>query len=371
MFKYYEVKWGGRGVFSQGAILELSFVTVLPEILHNPILLIILLLSIGIILINGATDAPNAIAAAVGARSISPGKAIVMASICNFLGVTLMTFVSTAVAHTIMNMVDFGGDSHLALIALFAAMISIIVWSVGNWLFGISVSQSHCMIAGLTGASIALIGGFDAVNWHEWLKVIYGLLASVGMGFGFGWLFSKLIVLICRDMVYRKTLNTFGRLQIMTSALTAFMHGAQDGQKFMSVCLLGIVFAMGGTDTEIVKFPFWVMLVCSLCLCVGTAIGGKRIIKKIGINMVHMEKWQGFSASLSSFLGTFIATISGLPISTTHVATTAIMGVGSAKRVSSVKWETARDLFVIWILTFPGCGLIAFGLAKLFMIVLI
>ena len=180
----------------------------LSELMQNPILLVVTLLNIGVIIVNGATDAPNAIATAVSTRAMKPRHAIIMAAVFNFLGLLLVSLVSTAVAHTIFSMVDFGGNSHQALTALMAAMVAIIVWGAAAWWFGIPTSQSHSLIAGLTGAAIAVQGGLDAINGAEWMKVIYGILLSTLLGFGLGWLNYKLIGRLCRH-VNRQKANSF------------------------------------------------------------------------------------------------------------------------------------------------------------------
>lgn len=340
------------------------------ELMANPALVVVVLLNIGVIVVNGATDAPNAIATAVGTRSMRARPAILMAAVCNFLGLLLITLVSSAVANTIFRMVDFGGDSHSALIALMAAMVAIIVWGVAAWFFGIPTSQSHSLIAGLTGAAIALQGGLAGVNGAEWMKVVYGILLSTFLGFGLGWFLSKAIGKIFRHANRRKADSFFKWAQIFTGASVAFMHGAQDGQKFMGIFVLAISLALGvGQDVEM-ALPVWMMLLCALAIGTGTALGGKKIIKNVGVDMVRLEKHQGFAASLSGTICLVIATFGGLPVSTTHTNTTAIMGVGAAKRKSAVKWGIAFDMVKTWILTFPGCGLLGFIFAKLFFLIM-
>lgn len=341
------------------------------ELLTSPILLIVALLNIGVILVNGATDAPNAIATAVSTRAMSSRRAIIMAAICNFVGLLVISFVSSAVAQTIFGMVDFGGDSHTALIALMAAMIAIIVWGVAAWWFGIPTSQSHSLIAGLTGAAIALMGSFDAINWSEWIKVIYGILLSTLMGFALGWLFFKIIRRLFVNANRQRANVFFKWAQIIAGAGVAFMHGAQDGQKFMSIFILAIMMAMGmGNQVDDMSLPIWLMVLCALSMGIGTAVGGERIIKNVGMNMVKMESFQGFAASLSTCVSLIVATFGGLPVSTTHTNTTAIMGVGAAKNPKSVKWSIAIDMVKTWVLTFPGCGLMGFLFAKFFLFVL-
>ena len=167
-------------------------------LMGDPVLALIVVLTLGATVVNGATDAPNAIATVVGTKAMRPGPAIAMAAVCNFVGLAAITMVSSAVALTIFKMVDFGGDNQAALIALAAAMVAIIVWGVTAWYFGIPTSQSHSLIAGITGAAIALQGGLGGVNGGEWMKVIYGLVISTVLGFGTGWLFTRLIKKACR-----------------------------------------------------------------------------------------------------------------------------------------------------------------------------
>lgn len=348
-------------------MLDLSLTTVLPEILSNPALLIVMVLGVATLLMNGAHDASNAIATCIATRSMSPAKALVMAAVCNFLGLYLMTFVSTAVAETIFKMVNFNGDYQIALIALAAAMVAIVLWGALTWFFGIPSSQSHALIAGLTGAAIALQSGISGINGSEWIKVIWGLIAAAGLGFGLGWLFTKLIGYFCRNLELRKTQETFGKLQDIAAGLLAFLHGAQDGQKFMSVFILAVLLAMGHGQESNLEFPLWIVILSSTCMCLGTVIGGRKIIKSVGMNVVKLEKWQGFSATFAASICILIANLTGLPISTTHTKTTAIMGVGTAKRLKAVNWLVAKDMVWAWVFTFPGCGLIGFGLAKLFM----
>ena len=347
-----------------------EFSVFLGELASNPMLLLIAILNIGVIIVNGATDAPNAIATAVSTRAMRSRSAIIMAAICNFVGLVVITMISSAIAHTIFSMVDFGGDSHKALIALMAAMVAIIVWGVAAWRFGIPTSQSHSLIAGLTGAAIALIGSFDAINWNEWIKVIYGILLSTLMGFGLAWIFYQVIKRLFAN-ANRQNANAFFRwAQVFTGAGVALMHGAQDGQKFMSIFMLAIMMAAGmGTESGSFELPMWLMLICALSMGVGTAVGGEKIIKNVGMDMVKLETFQGFAASFSTLISLVIATFGGLPVSTTHTNTTAIMGVGAAKNPKSVKWSIAIDMVKTWILTFSGCGLLGFLCAKLFLIV--
>lgn len=350
--------------------MTIDLVSFLAQLAGNPVLVVVVLLNIGVIIVNGATDAPNAIATVVSTRAMKPRAAIMMAAVCNFFGLLLVSLVSTAVATTIFSMVDFGSDSHTALVALMAAMVAIIVWGASAWYFGIPTSQSHSLIAGLTGAAVAVFGGFDAINWGEWMKVIYGILLSTLMGFGLGWVNYKVLGRLLRRVNRQKANSAFRWAQVLSGAGVAFMHGAQDGQKFMSIFMLATMMASGLGMTTQMTLPLWLMLLCAANMGIGTAVGGERIIKSVGVSMVKLDSFQGFAASLSTFVSLMVATFGGLPVSTTHTNTTAIMGVGAARNPKAVKWSIAIDMVKTWVLTFPGCGILGFVCAKLFLLVL-
>ena len=347
--------------------MSISLTEFLNQLVTNPPLLITVLLTLGVILVNGWTDAPNAIATCVSTRSMSPRAAILMAAVFNFLGVLVMTLINATVAETIYKMVDFGGNTHDALVALCAALFAIVTWATAAWKFGIPTSESHALIAGLSGAAIALHGGFSGINGGEWVKVLYGLVLSTLLGFAMGWIVVKLTELIARPLDRRKTTGFFGGAQICGGAAMAFMHGAQDGQKFMGVFMLGFFLAKGQGEVTNFTIPLWLMILCSLVMALGTSIGGYRIIKAVGMDMVKLEKYQGFSADIAAAGCLLISSLTGVPVSTTHTKTTAIMGVGAAKRLSSVNWGVVKEMVYTWILTFPVWGLIGFLMARLFM----
>ena len=341
--------------------------SVLAAIAANPMLGVIVVLCIGATMVNGATDAPNAIATVVGTRAMPAGRAIAMAAICNFIGLVGITAISTAVAGTIFGMVDFGGDNHAALVALAAAMVAIIVWGVAAWALGIPTSQSHSLIAGITGAAIALQGGLGGINADQWIKVIYGMVISTVLGFGTGWLFVRLIKKACAGFDRAGTTRFFKWAQIVAGAGVAVLHGAQDGQKFLSLAMLAVMLGMYGTS-DMQGFPLWLIVLISLAMSLGTAVGGRKIIKSVGVEMVKMEQYQGFAACLSACFCIGLATFTGMPVSTTHTKTTAIMGVGAEKSLRGVKWNLAGRMVLTWVLTFPGCGFLAWAFTYLFLL---
>jgi PiT family inorganic phosphate transporter len=333
----------------------------------NVPLLIIVILTLGVIMVNGWTDAPNAIATCVSTRSMGVKKAIYMAAFMNFLGVLFMTIISAKVAETIYKMVDFGGDPKQALVALSASLFAIVVWATAAWWFGIPTSESHALIAGISGAAIAVQGGIAGINGDEWIKVVYGIFLSTLLGFGLGYIITKIVEKSFARVHRKKCTEVFRGAQVGAAAGMAFMHGAQDGQKFMGVFMLGVFLAQGQADVTEFTIPIWLMVLCSAVMAGGTAIGGYRIIKSVGMDMVKLEKYQGFSADLAAGISLLCASVFGLPVSTTHTKTTAIMGVGAAKRISAVNWKVVGNMVLAWILTFPGCGILGFLMALLFM----
>ena len=346
--------------------MSISFSDFLLKITTDPMLMTTIILTLAVIMVNGWTDAPNAIATCVSTRSMSVQAAVFMAAIFNFLGLFLMTMINSKVAQTIYNMVNFGGTND-ALIALCASLFAIVIWATAAWWFGIPTSESHALIAGITGAAIALHNGFSGINGSEWVKVLYGLVFSTFLGFAMGGIIVRITELIFRPMSRSKANVFFKNAQIVGGAAMSFMHGAQDGQKFMGVFMLVIFLADGRADVSTFQIPVWMILLCSAIMGLGTSIGGYRIIKSVGMDMCKLEKYQGFSADMAAASCLFISSMTGIPVSTTHTKTAAIMGVGAAKRLSSVNWGIVSEMVMTWILTFPGCGLIGFLMVKLFM----
>jgi len=347
--------------------MDLSITEFLGQMMRQPELFLVVVLTIGVFLVNGATDAPNSIATCIATRSLSVEKAILMAAVMEFTGVFLMMLINSTVAQTIFNMVDFGGNPKDALVALLATMFSVILWAVIAWRLGIPTSNSHALIAGISGAAIALQNGLNGINGSEWLKVIYGLVFSVSLGIGLGYLFTKGIQIIFQDIEQRKLTPFFKRAQILGSAGMAFMHGAQDGQKFLGVFMLGVFLSRGELGIADFSVPIWIVLLFSFVMALGTSIGGVRIIKTVGLDMVKLRPYQGFSADFAATISLFLSSLFGFPVSTTHTKTTAIIGTGVAINVRSINWRVVKNLVYAWLFTFPGCGLLGYLMVKIFL----
>jgi PiT family inorganic phosphate transporter len=256
---------------------------------------------------------------------------------------------------------------------LSAALFAIVVWATAAWVFGIPTSERHALIAGLTGSAIALHGSFAGVNGGEWMKVIYGIVISVVVGFGLGWIVCRGVEAIFSKANRPKTEPFFKGAQIVGAASMAFMHGAQDGQKFMGVIILCAYICNGvnpqGMSSVDTGSLVWLMLICSVVMGLGTMLGGKKIIKSVGMDMVKLEKYQGFSADIAGSICLLLSSSFGIPMSTTHAKTTAIMGVGAVRRLSAINLSVVKEMALTWILTFPGCGLVGFLMTKLFMLI--
>ncbi|HBA39126.1 MAG TPA: inorganic phosphate transporter [Deltaproteobacteria bacterium] len=325
----------------------------MPEQLWS--LLPVLLLILAAEFVNGWTDAPNSIATVVSTRVLPPHQAVLMATILNAMG----ALSGTAVAATIGKGIVDPAIINTTTVA--AAMVGIVLWScLAYYMGGIPTSESHALVAGLAGAGLATAGP-SVLLWEGWSKVFIGLLFSTFLGF-FGGL---VIMLLLYRIFYRSRPGTvriiFGRLQVLSAAFMSFSHGSNDGQKFIGVFTLALV--LGGVLPEF-HVPLWVILLCAITMGIGTALGGWKIIRTMGMRLTKLEPVHGFAAETSAALVIAAASHLGIPLSTTHTIGTSIMGVGSIQRFSAVRWGVAGEIIMAWVLTFPACGLIAYLVAR-------
>jgi PiT family inorganic phosphate transporter len=325
----------------------------MPEQLWS--LLPVLLLILAAEFVNGWTDAPNSIATVVSTRVLPPHQAVLMATILNAMG----ALSGTAVAATIGKGIVDPAIINTTTVA--AAMVGIVLWScLAYYMGGIPTSESHALVAGLAGAGLATAGP-SVLLWEGWSKVFIGLLFSTFLGF-FGGL---VIMLLLYRIFYRSRPGTvriiFGRLQVLSAAFMSFSHGSNDGQKFIGVFTLALV--LGGVLPEF-HVSLWVILLCAITMGIGTALGGWKIIRTMGMRLTKLEPVHGFAAETSAALVIAAASHLGIPLSTTHTIGTSIMGVGSIQRFSAVRWGVAGEIIVAWVLTFPACGLIAYFVAR-------
>jgi len=319
-------------------------------------LLIVLFLILAAEFVNGWTDAPNSIATVVSTKVLSPTQAIILAGILNFLGALSGTAVAATIGKGIVQ------PEMINLTTVGAAMLGIIIWSTIAWRFGLPTSETHALVSGLTGASIAT-GGISIILWSGWQKILLGLLFSTFLGLAMGLIIMTLIYHLLAKTSRQTISKIFGRLQIFSAAFMSFSHGSNDGQKFIGAFSLALLLAGIFPAFQI---PLWVILICAIFMGFGTAVGGWRIIKTIGLKLTKLEPVHGFAAETGAALTIQLASFSGIPLSTTHTITTAIMGVGVTKRLSAVKWGVTRNIIMAWLLTFPVCGLIAWAVTKIF-----
>ena len=318
-------------------------------------LILVLVLILGAEFVNGWTDAPNAIATTVSTRALSPLQAVLMAAVLNFLGVLSGTAVATTIAKDIID------PAVVDLATIGGAMTGIIIWSTLAAVWGIPTSETHALLAGLAGAGLATAGP-DALVWEGWRKALMGLFFSTCLGFGGGIAMISLVYWTFRRSSPTRTKGLFRHLQIFSSAFMAFGHGSNDGQKFMGAFTLAL-FLAGGTDS--LTIPFWVMLTCAVVMFFGTISGGWRIIQTLGMRVTKLETHQGFAAEMAAATTIQAASFLAIPVSTTHTISTAIMGVGAARRASAVRWGVTAEIVTAWIVTFPVCGFISWSIVKL------
>lgn len=316
----------------------------------------ILLLILAAEYVNGWTDAPNSIATVVSTRVLAPHHAVVMATVLNIFG----AMSGTAVAATIGK--DIVDPAIINVTTVAAAMVGIVVWStLAYYMGGLPTSESHALVAGLAGAGLATSGP-SVLVWEGWRKVFIGLGFSTFLGF----LGGLAIMSVLYRIFYHSRPGTirviFGRLQLLSAAFMAFSHGSNDGQKFIGVFTLALV--LGGILPEF-RVHLWVILLCATTMGIGTALGGWKIVRTMGIRLTKLEPVHGFSAETSAALVIEAASRLGIPLSTTHTISTSIMGVGSVQRFSAVRWGVAGEIVAAWILTFPVCGIIAYVVAWL------
>jgi PiT family inorganic phosphate transporter len=339
--------------------LKESGLSIMPE----PFFLIVLVVIMALVFdyINGFHDTANAIATVVSTRVLSPRTAIIMAAVLNFVGALVAQNVAKTIASGLVDK-QFVNQS-----VILAAIIGAIIWNLITWKFGIPSSSSHALIGGLCGAVIAR-GGFDALKLPGLKeKVLIPLVMSPIIGVICGFILMYAIYFIATKVKSNKAMMVFKPLQIMSSSLMAFSHGSNDAQKSMGIITLALVAGGFMPHSDKVIIPLWVMLSCAVVMALGTAAGGWRIIKTMGHKILRMEPPQGFAAETSASIVILIASKLGIPVSTTHVISSSIFGVGIAKNKNAVRWIVARDMIFAWILTIPASGLVSMILSYVFL----
>ena len=325
--------------------------------------LIFTILILSVILVNGWTDAPNAISTCISTRSLSPGAALALAAICNFSGSVVMALINSKVAQTIFNIVDFGSDNATAISSLCAGMFAVVIWALIAWRFGIPTSESHALVSGITGAAIASNMSFSAINISEWKLIIFGLIFSTIPSVLLARVIYSAMIRLLGNFDRRKTMKYFMRTQRFSAASSAFLHGAQDSQKFMGIFMLGFYLINNNSIGDTFEIPTVIIIICATVMTLGTLIGGGRIIKKVGMEMVSLDATGGTAADMASSAILMLCSYFGIPVSTTHSKACAMMGVGTQKMGGGTDKKIVFQMLTAWLLTFPICALIGFLLA--------
>lgn len=326
------------------------------------VLILIIILALTFDFINGFHDTANAIATAVSTRALSLRKAIILAAIMNFTGAVLFTGVAKTIAKDVVNLDTVSNGS----VILIAAIASAVVWNLITWYFGIPSSSSHALIGSLAGAALA-DAGVKAVHVSGLVRIIGALIASPFLAIAAGFLVFTLIRTIFKNVNAYKANFAFRKVQIFTVAFQAFSHGSNDAQKSMGIITMALL-SHGVIST--MDIPHWVQICCAGAMALGTSIGGWRIIKTVGTQIMKLKPSNGVAADLASSLIIQLATHINLPVSTTHIISSSIIGVGSAQRRKGVKWITARKMVFAWFITIPitmGISAVLFYFVDLFM----
>lgn len=314
-------------------------------------LIAVVVLALSFDFINGFHDTANTVATTISTRVLSPKVAIIMASIFNFIG----ALANQKVAGTVAN--DIIENKMINLYVIIAALISAIIWNILTWYFAIPSSSSHALFGSLIGSAIAFTSGLEVLKFAGIMKkIIIPLFTSPVIGFLLGFLIMKTLNVLLKNLTPKIVNKWFSKLQVVSAIWMSYSHGNNDAQKSMGIITLALV--ASGINGGKSGTQLWVIIACALAMALGTSIGGWRIIKTVGLNIMKMQPINGFAAQTGAAAVIETMTYFGAPVSTTHIITTAVMGVGASKRLSAVRWTLAKNIIWAWILTIPVTALI-------------
>jgi len=308
------------------------------------LLVLVLLMILGAEFVNGWNDACNSIATVVSTRVMAPMTAVGMAVALNIVGAMSGTAVALTLGKGIVR------PEAVNLITIAAAISAVLLWGAFASLKGLPISITHALLGGLAGAGLAT-AGVHALLWSGWQKVLLGLVFSTLLGFIAGYVLIVLVLNLFYKSPRRYSRSIFGRLQILSAAFLAFSHGLNDGQQFIGVFTLALF--LGGILVGDFYVPWYVIVICSMIMGLGTSIGGWRLIRTMGVRLVRLEPHHGFAAQTAAATMIVVASRLGIPLSSTHTISTAIMGVGASRRLSAVRWGVAGQVVTAWLVTFP------------------
>ncbi|MET1029428.1 inorganic phosphate transporter [Domibacillus tundrae] len=315
------------------------------------ITILIVIFALAFDFINGFHDTANAIATAVSTKALTPRRAIILAAFMNFLGAMTFTGVAKTITKDIVDPFMLENGS----VVILAALIAAIFWNLLTWYYGIPSSSSHAIIGSIAGAAIAA-AGFQALNYNGFFKILQALIVSPLLAFAIGFIVYSIFKVVFKNNNLAKTNRNFRTFQIFTAALQSYTHGTNDAQKAMGIITLALI---AGNQQQTTEIQPWVQISCALAMGLGTSVGGWKIIKTVGGKIMKIRPVNGVAADLSSTMIIFTATLIHLPVSTTHVISSSILGVGTSHRVKGVKWDTAQRMLVTWVITLPVSATIA------------
>jgi len=314
----------------------------------SAVLVVVVLVALVFEFTNGFQDTANAIATSIFTRALTTGKAILLASVMNFVGALASERVAKTISSGLVGI-------EIAEYVVLAALVAATFWNILTWWFGIPSSCSHALIGGLVGAAIVYQMHVNAILWGGVVqKIVIPLFTSPLLGFFAGFAIMKAVNYACRNISLGRANSVFAKLQLLSAAFVAYSHGNNDAQKTMGIITLTLI--SGNMLSPDAGVPMWVKVICATMMALGTAAGGRRIIKTMGGGVTKLQPPGGFSAQTSAACVIEFMTFLGAPISTTHCITSSVMGVGSAKRLSAVKWGKAKDIVITWVITLPACA---------------
>lgn len=304
--------------------------------------------------INGFHDTANSIATAVSTKALKPRHAIMLAAIMNFVGAMAFTGVAKTITKDIVDPFTLTNGT----VVILAALLAAIIWNLVTWYYGIPSSSSHALIGSIAGAAIAA-AGFAALNYGGFLKILQALILSPILAFTVGYIVYSIFKVVFKNNNLTKTNRNFRLIQIATAALQSFSHGTNDAQKAMGIITMALIVNNYQASDDV---QLWVQVVCATAMALGTSVGGWRIIKTVGGKIMKIRPVNGVAADLTGAAVIFGATFIHLPVSTTHVISSSIMGVGASHRLKGVKWGTAQTMLITWLITMPISALLAGGI---------